>query len=227
MHLEALQFIQKSFKRIVPFKEPDAYILEFGSKNINGSPKDVIQDQYESLYYGIDIADGNDVDTIADAAEYKFDKKVDVIICAEVLEHTSKARQIIINASRNLLSSQKNFGHSYGFFIATMAGVDRKPHSAIDGGPLRLGEHYKNISLPELEEWVEAADLWIIDIICRDGEDIYLLACTNEIAIESWIFNKDSQSLGEENESTVENNEDTPEAVFIDVSDSIKSKDSP
>ena len=41
-----------------------------------------------------------------------------------------------------------------GVFIMTAAGEGRLPHSAIDGGPLRQGEFYHNVTASELEGWL-------------------------------------------------------------------------
>jgi hypothetical protein len=39
-------------------------------------------------------------------------------------------------------------------FIVTTATTGRAPHSAVDGGVLRAGEFYRNVSPEELNTWL-------------------------------------------------------------------------
>lgn len=136
-------------------------VLEFGSKNINGSVRDLFAGC--ASYLGIDIAAGPDVDLIADAATCEIEPGTwDVVVCAEVLEHTPDAAAIVANACRHLKPQ--------GRFVMTCAGVGRAPHSAVDGAPIRDWEHYANVSADDLHDWLEAAGFasWQVDVLGAD-----------------------------------------------------------
>jgi 2-polyprenyl-3-methyl-5-hydroxy-6-metoxy-1,4-benzoquinol methylase len=81
---------------------------------------------------------------VVDAAKFINFEAYDVIVCAEVFEHTPMWPQIVQNSYNNLVDG--------GIFIATMAGEGRYPHSAIDEKPIRDWEHYSNIGWWELKQ---------------------------------------------------------------------------
>jgi SAM-dependent methyltransferase len=110
--------------------------LEIGSRDINGGVRDLFADDYTAL----DLIDGPGVDVVADVTTYKPKTKYDVIVCCEVLEHTDAD---IIAAAHRLLRPG-------GRLILTAAGPTRTPHSAVDGGPLRPDEFYRNVEPTDL-----------------------------------------------------------------------------
>ena len=120
-------------------------VLEFGSRNVNGTLRDVVA---ASHYVGVDISDGPGVDIVADAATVLVPGSFDLVLCAEVFEHATdeQCAGMCANAFRHLAEG--------GMFLATMAGERRAPHSAVDGGPLRHGEFYRNVSATLLREWL-------------------------------------------------------------------------
>lgn len=129
MHAEALAYVAqrvkgRRFQRVV----------EFGSRNVNGSVKPLLATY---AYHGIDLAPGRDVDEVADAAAWRGRDLADAIVCCEVLEHAPDVEGIVTNAARNLGQN--------GLFIITCATSGRTPHSAVDGGPVRPDEHYRNV----------------------------------------------------------------------------------
>lgn len=123
-------------------------ILDFGSRNINGSARSVTRAR---KYVGVDIAPGDGVDVVGDAALVALGRTFDAVVCAEVLEHADDqtCAGIVANAYAHL-----NPG---GVFVATMAGLSREPHSAVDGGPVRAGEFYRNVDRDLLASWLTAA----------------------------------------------------------------------
>jgi hypothetical protein len=132
MHPEAMQYIAgwvkgRTFRRV----------LEFGSLNINGSARSVIATYDDECYFGIDVQDGPGVDEVIDAVDYRAAVPVELVVCCEVLEHATDVPGIIRSAYENLLPG--------GLFLVTCATEAREPHSAVDGGPLREGEHYANV----------------------------------------------------------------------------------
>lgn len=141
MHQAAFDWVTSSFHKLRN-ERGDLRILEIGSLDINGGVRNYLL-PYSSSYHGIDPQDGPGVDEVADASEFIRPRSFDCIISTEVFEHTPSWRQIIGNSHINLVDG--------GFFIATMAGETRPPHSAVHGnaGPYEW-EHYANIGEWEL-----------------------------------------------------------------------------
>ena len=135
MHAEAYAFVQEAVAEFGPFKR----VAEFGSRDINGSVRPLFG---EAEYIGIDSHEGRGVDLVQDAATWEPSKKVDCVVCCEVFEHTPDWRDLVESAAGALRKG--------GVLILTMAGPGRSPHSAVDGGPIRPGEHYANIKPDEL-----------------------------------------------------------------------------
>ena len=127
MHPEAYRFIAETIG------QPGS-VLELGSLDINGSPRLLVP---QADYWGIDKQAGRGVNELADAAEWRSDMRFDLVICAEVLEHTSLGPEILATAQDHL-----NPG---GRLIVTCATHGREPHSAVDGGSVRADEHYENV----------------------------------------------------------------------------------
>lgn len=167
MHDAAFKFYQSKLSHL-----PALDVLEFGSYNINGSVRDAYPQA--ASWWGIDIAEGNGVDQVADSTTYRDGKKYDIVICAEVFEHTPAWKEIIYTAWVHLKKG--------GLFLASCASRDRPPHSAFDGGAVREGEYYANISPEEMINHLTVA--WDPDseweVIPADGyfgnDDLYLYA---------------------------------------------------
>jgi SAM-dependent methyltransferase len=137
-------------------------VLEFGSRNINGSVRPLFVDAID--YVGVDAVDGPDVDIVGDAATIFIPRSFDVVVCTEVLEHVDDtvAAAIIANAYRHLVSG--------GEFVMTCAGPGRHPHSAIDQYPIRPWEFYRNVDDVTLAVWLANAGFvrWEIDPLGAD-----------------------------------------------------------
>lgn len=137
MHAAARSFVERWIR---PDDDP---VIEIGSRNVNGSLRDLFPRAPEyQTYVGIDVQDGPGVDIVADAAQWTPPERAACVICCEVLEHWMNWQGIVHNACAWLRPG--------GRLIITCAGAGRKPHSAIDGESLRSGEHYANILLWEL-----------------------------------------------------------------------------
>lgn len=139
-------------------------VLEVGSRNINGSIRPLF---FAVTYTGLDVLDGPGVDVVADAATWSTDQTFDCVVCCEVAEHAPEWRKILINTA--------SFLREGGRYIFTAAGEGRAEHSGIDGGALRDGEYYGNVSESDLREALEEAGLSEIVIECEPG-DIYATA---------------------------------------------------
>jgi len=146
---------------------PDANtVLDFGSRNINGTVRTLVP--LATRYVGVDIADGAGVDICGDAGRVRVRGRFDVVVCAEVFEHApnTECLAMVGNAWRHLRKG--------GTFIATMAGPGRAPHSAVDGGPVRSDEFYRNVDVDLLKAWLE--NVGFTDIkVDHSGDD---LRCT-------------------------------------------------
>lgn len=133
-------------------------VLDLGGLNINGSARAAFP---RASYTALDLVDGPGVDIVADASTWMPDKAYDVVVCAEVFEHTHVWPSICHTALKALRPG--------GRFIVTCAGPVRAEHSAVDGGPLRDGEFYQNVKAPDLRDVLEG--LGFVVIVCRERDD--------------------------------------------------------
>ena len=134
-------------------------VLEIGSLDINGSVRSIFT-PFAEKYIGIDTQAGPGVDIVASATEYLNPGYFDVVVCAEVFEHTPEWKKIINNSYVNLMDG--------GIFIATMAGEGRYPHSAMDEKPIREWEHYSNIGWWELNQALKAFKTKEVNVLGTD-----------------------------------------------------------
>jgi SAM-dependent methyltransferase len=141
MHPQAFAFVEQAVKT-TPMR--DGLVVEIGGRNINGTIRALFK---ERPYVSLDITDGPGVDVVADGATYRPKKSPAVVVCCEVLEHTAAAEAICRNAHRILMPG--------GVFIVTAATEGRPEHSAVDGGPRRSDEFYRNVSFNALRAWLK------------------------------------------------------------------------
>lgn len=145
MHSAAFEFVRK-------FSTHDAIdIIEIGSRDINGTVRPFFP---LANYIGLDLYAGPCVDVVCDAEQYQPDSLVDLVICTEVLEHAPTWRELIRVGASWLKPD--------GRMIITCAGPGRSPHSHHDGGALREGEYYANLSPEAVKTAMISAGLgWI------------------------------------------------------------------
>jgi len=136
MHDEAFEWVAKHATT------DRVEVLDIGGRNVNGTARRLFPNA--TAYMVLDIADGANVDIVADAAEWQPAREYDVVICTEVFEHTPVWRDICAMAYRACKPG--------GRLILTMAGPGRPAHSAIDGFRKRPEEHYANIDPSRLRE---------------------------------------------------------------------------
>jgi hypothetical protein len=139
MHYQVIQWMTAQLKELPKFDR----VLEIGSYNVNGTVRPLFD---ASVYIGVDLRPGPSVDVVVDGAEYESEELFDAVVCCETLEHAKNAKDIVYNAY-NLLKRR-------GYFIATMAGPDRAPHSN-DGRPDLGDEFYRNVSPDLLKKWTK------------------------------------------------------------------------
>jgi len=125
----------------------DENIADIGGRNVNGSIRDLFPTARD--YVTVDRLDGPGVDVVDDFLEWQPAAIFGLVLHLEVAEHTPDWRAHIAKAAEILRPG--------GALIWTCAGPDRLPHSAIDGGPLRDGEHYQNIHPRELAAELRSA----------------------------------------------------------------------
>jgi SAM-dependent methyltransferase len=160
MHVEAAAYVALAAHRLGPFDS----VLELGGLNINGSVRQFFPG---ARYVSVDIVPGPGVDVVADATMYRPDERYDAVVCCEVLEHAVDADGFVATAWGALKPG--------GLFLITAACPPRAPHSAVDGGPLRPGEFYKNVTADRMAAWLvgwKDAEITVHE----DRGDIYAVA---------------------------------------------------
>jgi predicted SAM-dependent methyltransferase len=131
------------------------HVIDFGGRDVNGTTRPLFPGA--DRYVSVDIVEGRGVDIVCNAAELDLRDRFHVVLSTELLEHTPQGAEIVANAFKHL--------HPGGWFVATMAGPGRKPHSADGADKLRPGEHYCNVTREMLDGWLQAAgfEWWSID----------------------------------------------------------------
>lgn len=151
--------------RHVPM-DPFATVLDLGGRDINGSVRPLFPKAI--TYTVVDINPGEGVDVVADAATWQPDREYDVVVAAEVFEHTHVWPEICATAFTALRSG--------GVFIATMGGPGRQPHSGIDGlFRLLPGDYYANVAPDDLERVLKDQG-WTDVTVDQTGLDVRAVA---------------------------------------------------
>jgi hypothetical protein len=138
-------------------------VVEVGGRDINGR----ITDSFTSdVYLSLDLSPGPNVDIVTDALDWSPDALVDLVICMEVLEHEPRQRELIEHMLSWLADD--------GALLITAGGEGRAPHSAIDGGPLRDGEPYKNLDAQTVIDIFKAEKLFPAEVHYNaEAKDLY------------------------------------------------------
>lgn len=132
--------------------DEDLAVLDIGGRDLNGSTRILFPNA--NPYHVLDLRPGKGVDFVADAADWRPDRRYDLVVCTETFEHAEKWREIILTAWDALRPG--------GWFIFTCAGPGRPEHSGVEAvWGLIDGEWYANVSPEEIREelqdqgWVE------------------------------------------------------------------------
>ena len=149
MHDQARTWLQSTRSTI-----PDTgKVLEIGSYNHNGTCRDYYQSA-ERTYVGVDIIPGNGVDVVGDVNDKQFCDFLisqygtfQTIMSTETLEHTP-AKSLLFSMMSLLDTDAPSCR-----LVLTCANKARPEHS-YDGGLLKDGEYYGNVSEQEIIEWV-------------------------------------------------------------------------
>lgn len=117
-------------------------VLDVGGRDINGTPRWLFENA--DSYRVVDLHEGDNVDVVGDITELGLSGVANTVLCLEVLEHAENWRDIVAACVAACRPG--------GTVIVTAAGPGREPHSAIDGGPVRDGEWYGNVTAVGLAE---------------------------------------------------------------------------
>ena len=146
-------------------------VLDVGGRNVNGTVRDLFP---AAAYTALDIAPGGGVDIVADAADWTPPSTFDAVVCCEVFEHTPRWPEIL-----RTMAAALELG---GTAIVTAASLDRTPHSAVDGGPLRDGEYYGNVDPRDLAAAMRAAG-FTGKVTVHPRGDVYATATKTEALV--------------------------------------------
>jgi hypothetical protein len=165
MHTAAYEFIRRQVKAT---QYNVRRVLEYGSRNVNGSVRPIFANPRTVSYWGIDLVAGADVNEVADAATYKPRVTPNAIVCCEVLEHSPSWRAIIANAWKSLGPG--------GLLFLTCACDPRPAHSATGDPTPHPDEYYQNINPIELLQLFQLPTWGNVSLTRLMDGDLQLLA---------------------------------------------------
>ena len=123
MHKAVKQFIQ-GIRTLHPEFFTKVKVLDCGSLDINGNNRQFFSD---SVYTGIDIVDGRNVDQVTRVHKFNATGLYDVVISTEMLEHD--------NCLPQSLHAMFNMLRQGGLMILTAAGFGREEHGTHEHHP--------------------------------------------------------------------------------------------
>lgn len=140
MHAEAYRWLAA---RLAEVGHVDSAV-DVGGRDINGTVRPHV---HADRYTCVDLIAGPGVDVVADVRNWEPQEPVDLVVCAEVLEHADDAAGVVEACGRILARG--------GTLLLTAAADPRVPHSGMDGAAVRTGEHYANIDPDDLRAWLK------------------------------------------------------------------------
>lgn len=160
MHPGAFEFISRYATT------DEILVIEIGSRSINGS----IREHFPRAFWiGLDLQAGPCVDVVCNAVDFQPGVAVNLVVCCETFEHSPQWPDIIARTASWIMPG--------GRILITAAGPGRDPHSAIDGGELRPGEHYENLTEDRLAEELHFAGFHSIETSGNEyWRDVYATA---------------------------------------------------
>lgn len=114
---DAQRMFFESVKDSLPAYFNKVSVVDFGSKDYNGSLKEFFID---SNYIGVDISEGNNVDYVSKCHEFVTNERFDTVVSGEMLEHDEYWKQSLKNMY-TLLKPQ-------GLLVISCAGKGRPEH---------------------------------------------------------------------------------------------------
>lgn len=146
-------------------------VLDVGSCDVNGNNRFLFEN---CEYLGLDIVNGDNVDIVMPAHQYKTNDKFDVVISSECFEHDLYYKETILNCV-DLLKNN-------GMFLFTCASTGRLEHGTERTTPWAspscgiFNDYYKNLTEEDIRD--------IID-------------CDKIFYEYKFIYNPDGASIGE------------------------------
>jgi SAM-dependent methyltransferase len=143
-------------------------VLDIGGRDVGGTWGGTVHGLFpDADFVVLDIADGPDVDVVADAATWVPDRLFDVVVAVECFEHTWRWPEICATAYAALRPG--------GRLVATMAGPGRPPHGALGGQLPAAGEWYANVAPDDLEHVLKEQG-WSDVVVDQTGLDVRVVA---------------------------------------------------
>lgn len=141
-------------------------VYEVGSREETGAIRALFP---AASWLGIDVRPGPNVDLVADGSTWTPELGVyDFAISTEVFEHAWKWRSIL-----GIMVAALRPG---GRLIVTCAGPNRRPHSAVDGGPwVGPDEWYCPVFPSEMRRQLRLATLYDLEVE-SDDDDVFATA---------------------------------------------------
>ncbi len=128
----------RSVKARYPERFRDATVIDCGSLNINGS----LREHFEGgLYLGVDQRPGHDVNLVHKIHLLPFVAVFDVVVSAEMLEHSEHWRDD--------LEAMYRMCKPGGLIVMSCAGTGREEHGTARTGQPSWGsspDHYRNLT---------------------------------------------------------------------------------
>ena len=138
---------QKDFFNKVKARYPESFtyvkVLDCGSLNVNGTLKDLFT---HSVYIGVDIVSGSNVDVVSHIKDIKLDN-FDMVVSGEMLEHD--------NTWRESLQKMYDVTKSRGLIAISCAGKGRAEHGTRKTGSSIWGtdpDYYMNLEEKHIRE---------------------------------------------------------------------------
>lgn len=162
MHPEAFAWVHTQVAEAGPWD--GARVLDVGGRDVNGTALDAFTCEVEA--HVLDIAPGDGVTVVADARTWTPTHAFHAVTCTEVLEHVQGWPALVWTCWRALQPG--------GLLLVTAAGPGRPEHSAVDGGPLRAGEWYRNVQPQALADVLDSCGFSDFDV--STPGDVYAAA---------------------------------------------------
>lgn len=141
-HQEQKDFFNK-VKQLFPASFSGVKVLDCGSLDVNGNLKDMFTD---SVYIGVDIVEGKNVDIVSKAHEFNGTEPFDTVISGEMLEHDEYWKESLLN-----MYNQCKQG---GLIAISCAGKDRPEHGTTRTGANwgTSNDYYMNLEPSHFKE---------------------------------------------------------------------------
>ena len=149
MHKEVKRFFE-SMKFRFPEYFQGKMVLDCGSLDINGNNRFLFN---SCNYIGIDIVEGKNVDVVSSVHLFDSEKKYDIVISSEMLEHDCHYAESL----KQMFSLTK----PNGLLLFTAAGTNRPEHGTTNhhpGDSPKTHDHYKNITVEMILEALNLED---------------------------------------------------------------------